>query len=154
MLLGSASATCPAGAWRDERGVSAVEFALIAPMLVAMMVCIADFGLGYYTDTQLANAAQAGAAYAVQKGYDVAGMTSAAQSSSKLSNVGVTPAQFCGCPSADGVIGTSCSTICNDGLRAGTFAQVTATVDYTTLVPYPGLPSVFHLSEKTTARLQ
>ena len=141
-------------AWRDEDGVSAVEFALIAPLLIAMMVCIVDFGLGYYTDTQLASAAQAGAAYAVHKGYDAAGITTIVQSATKLGNIGVAPAQFCGCPSATGVIGASCGAMCDDGLRAGTFAEVTATADYTPLVSYPGLPNVFHLSEKATARLQ
>jgi len=140
--------------WRDRRGVSAVEFALIAPLLIGMMICIADFGLGYYSDTQLASAAQASATYAAQNGYDAAAMTTVAQAATKLASVGVTPTQFCGCPSPGGVTSTSCGATCGDGLRAGTFAQVTATTDYATLVSYPGVPNVFHLSEKATARLQ
>lgn len=150
----SASRNRALHAWRDRRGVSAIEFAIIAPVLIAMMVCITDFGLGYYADTQLSSAAQAGAAYAVQKGYDAAGMSTAAQAASRLSNVGVAPSEFCGCPGANGVVSATCTATCSDGLRAGTFAQVTATTDYTPLISYPGLSAVFHLREQATARLQ
>jgi Flp pilus assembly protein TadG len=138
----------------DERGVTAVEFAMIAPILIAMMISIVDLGLGLYTDTQLANAAQAGAAYAMQKGYDSSTMTTVAQSSTRLTGVTVNVSQYCGCPSANGVVSATCGSSCGDGLTAGTYAQVAATKDYSTLLSYPGLPATFHLSETATARTQ
>jgi Flp pilus assembly protein TadG len=139
---------------RDERGATAVEFAMIAPILVAMVVSIVDLGLGLYADTQLANAAQAGAAYAMQKGYDASAITTVAQASTRLTGVTVAPTQFCGCPSANGVVSTSCDASCSDGLTAGSFASVVVTKDYSTLLSYPGLPAIFHLSETATARTQ
>jgi len=139
---------------RDERGVTAIEFAVIAPILVGMFISIVDLGLGLYTQVQLANAAQAGAAYAMQKGYNSLGMITVAQSSTRLTGVSVTTSQFCGCPSSSGVTTTACDASCSDGLTAGTFAQVTATKDYATILSYPGLPSSFHMSEQATARTQ
>jgi len=139
---------------RDTRGATAVEFAIIAPVLIAMFISIVDLGLGLYTDTQLANAAQAGAAYAMQKGYNASAMTTIAQSATRLTGVGVATSQFCGCPSASGVVNTSCDSSCNDGLTAGTFTSVVATKDYSTILSYPGLPASFHLSETATARTQ
>jgi Flp pilus assembly protein TadG len=139
---------------RDRRGVTAVEFAIIAPILIGMFVSVIDLGLGLYTQVQLANAAQAGAAYAMQKGYNASAMATVAQSSTRLTNLTVATSQFCGCPSATGVTTTSCTASCGDGLTAGTFAQVTATKDYSTLLSYPGLPTSFHMSEQATARTQ
>jgi Flp pilus assembly protein TadG len=140
--------------WRDAGGATAVEFALIGPILIAMFMSIVDLGLGLYADTQLATAAQDGAAYAMQKGYDSAAMTTVAQSSTRLTGLAVTTSQFCGCPSSTGVTTTACTSTCSDGLAAGTFAQVTANKDYSTLLSYPGIPSTFHLSEKATVRTQ
>ncbi|TMJ54449.1 MAG: pilus assembly protein, partial [Alphaproteobacteria bacterium] len=54
---------------RDIRGVAAIEFAIVAPMLVLAMVCTADLGLGIYRKMQVQNAAQAGAEYAIVHGY-------------------------------------------------------------------------------------
>jgi Flp pilus assembly protein TadG len=139
---------------QDKSGATAVEFAMIAPILIAMAISIVDLGLGLYTDAQLANAAQAGALYAMQKGYDSGAMSTVAQSSTRLTGVSVAVSQYCGCPSVSGVVSTTCGSSCSDGLTAGTFAQVIATKDYGTLLSYPGLPATFHLSETATARTQ
>ncbi|HEX5325160.1 MAG TPA: TadE/TadG family type IV pilus assembly protein [Acetobacteraceae bacterium] len=139
---------------RDERGVTAIEFAIIGPILIGMFISIVDLGLGLYSQVQLANAAQAGASYAMQKGYDASAMTTVAQAATRLTGIAVTTSQFCGCPSSTGVTVIACTSNCSDGLAAGTFAQVNATKDYSTLLSYPGLPSTFHLSETATARTQ
>ncbi|NKX52544.1 pilus assembly protein, partial [Arthrobacter deserti] len=41
-----------------ERGAVAVEFALILPILVALLLGIMEFGRAYYTQITLANAAR------------------------------------------------------------------------------------------------
>jgi Flp pilus assembly protein TadG len=139
---------------RDQRGVTAIEFAVIAPVMIGMFVSISDFGLGLYTQVQLANAAQSGAAYAMQKGYNSDTMKTVAQASTRLTGVTVATSQFCGCPSATGVTVTSCTASCGDGLTAGTFAQVIASKTYSTLLSYPGIPSTINMSETATARTQ
>ncbi len=139
---------------RNIDGVTAIEFAMIAPILIGLAIATVDLGLGVYTDTQLANAAHSGASYAVQYSYDPNAMTAAAQASTSLKNVTVTSAEFCGCPTATGVTATSCTSTCSDGLSAGTFAQVTATKQYATLLAYPGIPATINLSKQATVRIQ
>jgi Flp pilus assembly protein TadG len=49
---------------RERSGGAAVEMALVAPVLVFLAAAMVDFGLGVYAKMAVANAAQAGAAYA------------------------------------------------------------------------------------------
>jgi Flp pilus assembly protein TadG len=51
-----------------EDGAALVEATIIAPILVAMGVYTADFGLLFYNKMEMQNAAQAGAHWAVQIG--------------------------------------------------------------------------------------
>ncbi len=50
----------------SERGISAVEFGLIVPVLVLLMLGAFDFAQGFREKQRLVNAAQAGAQYAAQ----------------------------------------------------------------------------------------
>jgi Flp pilus assembly protein TadG len=140
----------------DRKGVTAVEFAIVAPVLVIVCVGIIDMGLAIYTDMQVKNAAQTGAQYAVANGYHPDDIAAQAKAGSTLGSLSMSPApaQFCGCPGATGVSSTSCSAVCADGSSPGTFVTVSAQASYSTLVPYPGLPSSFQFNESSTVRLQ
>jgi Flp pilus assembly protein TadG len=50
--------------WRDSRGVAAVEFSLVAILLTAAAINVADIGVYTYERMELENAAQMGAAAA------------------------------------------------------------------------------------------
>ena len=45
---------------RNERGAAAVEFALVVPLLVLLLVGIAEIGRAYYLQTTLSGAAREG----------------------------------------------------------------------------------------------
>ena len=45
----------------DERGASAVEFALLLPVLILILFGIVEFGLAFYTQQVLTNASREGA---------------------------------------------------------------------------------------------
>ena len=140
---------------RDRSGVGAIEFAIIAPLLVFMFVALADLGLGIYQKMQVDGAAQYGAQYALVNGYDSSAITSAVKSSTDLSPLTVTPASYYGCPGSNGVlpqVGTA--GLCSDASTSGSFVRVSVTHTYTTLIPYPGLPSSFTLSSQSTVRLK
>ena len=47
------------GFWRDPRGVSAVEFALIAPLLILMYCGMAELSLAMMAQRRLSNIASA-----------------------------------------------------------------------------------------------
>ena len=140
--------------WKDTTGVTAVEFAIIAPVMVLMFICMADLGIGVYTDMQVNNAAQYGTEYALAKGYDSTAISSAVRSSTSLSSANVSPTQFCGCPSGSGIVSNSCNATCSDGSKSGTFVQVAVSDTYVTMLSYPGLPSSFNLTAQSTVRLQ
>lgn len=46
---------------RDERGSPAVEFALIAPVLILLILGIVQFGFAFYTYNEMMNGAREGA---------------------------------------------------------------------------------------------
>ena len=46
---------------RTERGASAVEFAIVLPVLFLLIAAIVDFGRAYFYQIQLANSAREGA---------------------------------------------------------------------------------------------
>jgi Flp pilus assembly protein TadG len=140
--------------WQDRTGVTAVEFAIIAPIMVLMFICMADLGIGVYTDMQVNNAAQYGTEYALAKGYDSSAITTAVKSATSLSSPNVTPTEFCGCPASSGVTNISCNASCSDGGKVGTYVQVAVSSTYTTMLSYPGLPSSYNLSAQSTVRLQ
>jgi Flp pilus assembly protein TadG len=140
---------------RDKSGVGAIEFAVIAPLLILMLVGMSDLGLGIYANMQVDGAAQYGAQYALVNGYDPSAITSAVKTSTDLSPLTVTPSQFPGCAGSNGVMLQAMSGgVCGDGSNSGTFVRVSVTHSYTTLIPYPGMPSSFTLSSQSTVRLK
>ncbi len=47
--------------WRDERGAAALEFALVVPILMTLVMGIIDFGVAINRDTLVNNAVREGA---------------------------------------------------------------------------------------------
>ena len=140
---------------RDDKGVAALEFGLIAPLLIAIAVCTVDLGMGFYQNMQVQNAAQAGATYASLHGFAATGISNAVLSATDVSGLTVSPApaQACGCPSSAGIVWTDCSMQCSGGASPGTYVTVGAQATYNTLLPYPGVPQSFTLSAQTVVRI-
>jgi Flp pilus assembly protein TadG len=137
-------------------GLAAIEFAIIGPILVLMLVCMVDLGSGIYGNMQVENAAQAGAEYAAVHGFDVSSISNAVTSANLFPGIGASPApsQFCGCPSSTGITTVACSATCVSGSSAGVYVAVSSTGTYTTLLPYPLLPRSFTFASRSTVRIQ
>ena len=151
------------------RGVSVTELALVLPLSLVLFIGILDFGRVYYSAIAVSHAARAGVQYGAQdnvKSGDFAGMRQAASDAlGDVSNFTVTACRYCRC--ADG---TGSCTSCNagtDGCSSGSgclgtcgsaapqvYVQVTVDKVFTTLFPYPGLPSRADLNRKATMRVQ
>jgi Flp pilus assembly protein TadG len=143
----------------SERGNAAVEFAILAPVLIGLLVPIADFGLYIYDQMQLNLAAQAGMEYAARNGWVPAGIQQAAINASPSLNLtaqDVSASQFCGCPSGNTIKQQNCSDP-NTGQQAncnndpaqplvGSYVNVTTTYQFNTLFHYPGIPNSQTLS--------
>lgn len=140
----------------DTRGVSAVEFAILAPMLIFMAVATTDLGMGFYRRMQVESAAQAGAQYAMLHSFDATAISTAVTSATNYTGISAspTPTQFYGCPSSTGITAASSNSTCSTGNSPGTYVSVSAQATYSTLIAYPGLPNSYNLAATSTARIQ
>lgn len=115
--------------WRCRRGVSAVEFGMIAPTLLLLLAGLVDLAGAMQQSVRLENAARAAAQYAMSFPNDTAGIAAAATAAiGGSASVAVTPA-FCACPGGSttpvACDGTPCS-----GAPAAVYVGVTVTRPY------------------------
>ena len=141
---------------QDCRAVSAVEFAITAPLLIGIFIPLIDLGLGIAKNTQLHNAAHAGAQYALVNGWDSTKIQDAVTSATKLSPIQALPAptQSCGCANGTAVTPVACSSVCSDGSNAGTYVTVNAQSSYTPVIAYPLLGSSITLVATSMVRIR
>ena len=86
-------------------GTALIEFTLCAPLLVVMSIYTMDFGLEYYKQLKVQNAAQAGADWAIaNRIFNSSYISTAATNAINDATISVsTPILQCGCPSSAGV---------------------------------------------------
>src|SRR5437764_9546401 len=128
------------GLWRATEGSGSIEFAIVGTFLTLLLLGTLDFGMVFFQEMQIANAAQAGADYVMGRAYNATNVTSAAQGATNLTGVTVAPSTLlCGCPSTTGgVSSATCGTACpaaNSGTATG-YVKVQATVSYRTVFPW------------------
>jgi Flp pilus assembly protein TadG len=135
-----------------SRGQSAVELALLAPVLTFVLVVAADFSRVYYMSIEAANAARAGVQYGAQTtttASDTAGMQQAAlNDASNLSGLTAIASNFCECPPSTSHV-TCSSTTCS-GMEM--YVQVNISAQFQTLVHYPGIASTVTLNKSALMR--
>lgn len=119
----------------DTGGAAAVEFGLIAPVLMIMIFGMVDYGLAMVNKMELRGAARVGAQYALGDSSDTAAIIAAVVAAS---NVGITAADVtltCNCrdtalePPSDLTATTCGATTCLS--TEPTLMTVNATQDYT-----------------------
>ncbi len=78
----------------DERGAAVVEFALVAPLLLTMVLGIAEFGRAYHVQGDLSQAAREGVRIMALQNNQAAAIaaTKAAAPTLNLTNISVSPA--------------------------------------------------------------
>lgn len=99
---------------RDRAGVSTLEFTIIAPVLLLMVMGIYDVGRAAHDTMRLETAARAGVEYALRAPADSAGIQNAALNTlAALDGAVVDPAiMTCSCPGTpEGACGAPCSGI-------------------------------------------
>jgi Flp pilus assembly protein TadG len=125
-----------AAALRDRKGVSTLEFGLVAPVLILVLLGVFDLGNALQQSIRLESAARAGAQYAFAYPGDEAGIAAAVRANlTGWSNVVVQrPVRVCKC--ADGT-GVDCSTgTCDGGATLPiTYISVTVTRPFVGISP-------------------
>ena len=118
-----------AGIRQDESGVAAIEFALLAPLLVLFLVGTIEVGTAAYRAMQVQAAAEAGAYYASINRFDSEGIANAV-SGANHPRITATPAPslFRACPSSTGLTEQACSStcVCPDGSQPGQYVRISS----------------------------
>jgi Flp pilus assembly protein TadG len=144
--------------WRKDDGTSLVEFALVAPVLIFLLIGMIEIGrFGYYA-ILAANAARAGAQYGSQdlsKAQDTDGIKNAvAQDGQNLSNWNangaITATPLC---SVNGGALQTCGAGSSPAAGNVYYVRVQVTGTFTSLLHYPGLPAQLPVSGSATMRV-
>lgn len=143
--------------FRDaEEGVSLLEFALIVPILVFIVVGVVDLSLVIAQSMVVTQAAEVGAAYGTLAGNhtDYTGMTAAATvAANGLSGFSVTSvSNWCSCTAGGTAVG--CSSSCAGSTSPIMYVQVQTSATEQVLTSYPGLQSSFVLQGNSVLRVQ
>jgi Flp pilus assembly protein TadG len=132
-------------ALKQCRGTAAIEFALLGPLLLVLLAAAGELGVAMYQTMQVYNAVEAGMLYAAKNGWNQAGIAAAVVNASNMTGMTASPApvQFCGCPTAGGIISVSCASTCGSGTLAENYIRVSAALPRVSVLPYPsfGLPA-------------
>ncbi len=141
---------------RNDSGVAAIEFAVLGAVLCMIVVAVGDLGLGFYSNMQVQNSAQAGAQYAAVHGFNSTSVSNAVTNATSVAGITASPAptQFCGCVTGSTMATATCGSVCANGMTAGTYVSVSAARTYSTLISYPGFPSSYSQTATSTVRIQ
>lgn len=124
---------------RCQRGVSAVEFSLIAPFLVIGGISTVDAGMAIYDKMMLTQVLRAGAHSAIgaESEASMLAMLEAtagdnftlAQGQPNAGELAVDVNSYCVCPD-DTSTQISCNTVCTGGITPNEFYSLTANIDF------------------------
>jgi Flp pilus assembly protein TadG len=141
----------------NDRGVAALELALLAPTLLFLLMGVYDFGNMTYTVMKLRAAAQAGAQYV----YANPGACTTTAVASAVTNATTltlkTPTVNCTayyCVTSNALVASTSGATCGSGEKSGTFATVTAQTNFSAIAPWSGLIFPTTLSASSTIRYQ
>lgn len=129
---------------RNESGNAVVEFALIAPILMVMILGLVDAGRAIGANVRLGNGVTAGLRYALADSYATTEISSAAMAGSRYADgeATISVTRFCECPDGTSV---DCSGTCTAGFKR-IFVQVDMTRTEATIFSYPIIGDAFTVS--------
>ncbi len=135
---------------RADGGVSAVEMALVAPVLMIIFMGLIDYGIAVFSKMELTGSVRSGAQYALINSTDMAAIQTTVTNSSNLDVTNLVvdlPYKTCEC--SDGTLDATCTVTCSaDTLRH--YVVISATYTY---VPF-FLPSNMTLTNGSTIRVK
>jgi Flp pilus assembly protein TadG len=140
----------------DVRGTAAIEFAVVAPVLLILVFGAAEIGYSAYQAMQVQDAVEAGALYVSKHGWNSLGITAAVVNATGVTGLTASsgPTQFCGCPGTTGVVAASCAATCSGGDTPGQYVQINAALTRQSLIPNSGLPLPTAFSAQSIVRLR
>jgi Flp pilus assembly pilin Flp len=133
---------------KDESGVAAIEFGVVATVLTFMLVGGTDLGLAARHRSQMEGAVRAGLQKALDTGASLTEVQDAALGASDLPQTPTPTATAeyeCHCPDGSDI---SCATgsSCGNGIRKQTFVSLTLAQEHRWLLGIPWVPNPSNLS--------
>jgi Flp pilus assembly protein TadG len=135
---------------RDAKGASAVELALVTPMLLILLLGLFEFGMAVNEKSKVTAAARAGAQLALTGTTDTATITNAVTAATGLTPADLTVniSTFCECQDGTSV---QCNGTCPVG-TVRTFVTVDVSKPYEINMNVPYIDSTITLSGSATVR--
>jgi len=153
------AALCHAGIRRAD-GASAIEFALVAPIFLLILVAMIDFGMVLYTRFNLSQ----GLSAIIPARFDATvvvnnGPQSQRTSGTTVASGTVSNADLCYCPVLSGTSlawgsATTCASSCSGGGLAGKFVSITGSIAVTPFFGSYGLVQNGTISVSTVVQVQ
>jgi hypothetical protein len=144
-----------AAVWRSrESGSALIETAVVLPVLILLVLGVAEYGRVYFTGITVANAALAGAEFGAQSSgtADPVFVQQVARDDADDQTLVVTSDRVCRCPGSDPL---PCTSTCPDGYgNPQFFIAVTSSKNLSLLLRYPGLPATILVSRTASFRIQ
>jgi Flp pilus assembly protein TadG len=129
--------------FRQTSGGAAVEFGLIFPIFLILILGIVDYGAAIFQIMAVSNAAQVGANYATLNGYNPATIRNKVNAATGIAAANVTVSETCGCPTGSAVTDLGCTAplppSCAANQTPGAYVTVTVKQAYSPVAP--GIPS-------------
>jgi Flp pilus assembly protein TadG len=145
-----------------QSGQSLVEFAIMLPLLLLLLLGVIEIGRYAYISILVGNAASAGVIFGSQT-HNTAGnltaITAAADNDfqnngQNVNTLTVTKNYACGCDNSGTISVTDCTNgVCPIGQNKVVSLQVTASSQFSSLFNYPGIPSPITVLRTATMRI-
>jgi len=141
---------------RCRKGGVAVEFALMVPMLIFTMIAMVDFVRLMSEDGRIANAALAGAHFAMQSAahaVDEDGIVRAARADAgkDADELQIVAEQKCICANGGAVL---CSLSCENNAKPVMLVKVGISKQFATMMPYPMIDNPVPLYRDAEVQVQ
>jgi Flp pilus assembly protein TadG len=146
----------------SNKGQALVEFALLLPFLVLLLLPTIDLGRIFYFAMAVTQAARAGAEYGFHNQTDAAGMTAAAVATG--ADVGLTTSEvttadrYWRCPSDATTTKHTNFPIpaasCGGGIAALVYVRIVVTKDFSLLYSYPWVADPLTITRSAEMRVQ
>jgi len=142
-----------------SQGQSLVEFTLVLPLLLILLIGAIEFGRAAYYSIEVTNASYAGVEYGAQTDAtagDINGIIQAALNEAPLlAPDNVTTSIYYECPDGLATGPTTAATDCaGDGGRFFRYLVVNTQADLMPLFNFPGIPAVFSLKANASERIR
>lgn len=134
----------------DDSGASAIEFALLAPIFILLIVGTVDMGFFVLEKMKLHNVVQTTAVYAAKAG-NTDNVQTVAQETYEGDFEKLTINSTIECECSDGVV-AECPISCDSDDYQRRYVLINGTGNFTTLFPYPGFADSISISTQARVR--